>query len=70
MKYPRRVVTRVKAENDRRASQIGYFPASMVGYLDDLAEALQRDGVSESELAGIAEEHQMEIVGPPSERYL
>ena len=46
-----------------------YFPASMVGYFDDLGEALQRDSVSESELAGIAEAHQMEIVGPPSERY-
>lgn len=47
-----------------------YFPASMVGYFDDLAEALQRDTVSESELAGIAEAHQMEIVGPTSERYV
>ena len=47
-----------------------YFPASMVAYFDDLAEALQRDSVSESELAGIADAHQMEIVGPPSERYV
>lgn len=47
-----------------------YFPASMVGYFDDLAAALQRDRVSESELAGIAEAHQMEIVGPSSERYV
>ncbi|HSG12685.1 MAG TPA: cupin domain-containing protein [Gaiellaceae bacterium] len=47
-----------------------YFPASMVGYFDDLAAALQRDSVSESELAGIAEAHQMEIVGPSSERYV
>jgi mannose-6-phosphate isomerase-like protein (cupin superfamily) len=47
-----------------------YFPASMVGYFDDLAEALQRESVSESELAGIAEAHQMEIVGPSSERYV
>jgi mannose-6-phosphate isomerase-like protein (cupin superfamily) len=47
-----------------------YFPASMVGYFDDLAEALQRDTVSETELAGIAEAHQMEIVGPTSERYV
>jgi quercetin dioxygenase-like cupin family protein len=47
-----------------------YFPASMVGYFDDLAEALQRDGVSESELADIAAVHQMEIVGPPPERYV
>ena len=47
-----------------------YVPASMVAYFDDLAEALQRDSVSESELAGIADAHQMEIVGPPSERYV
>lgn len=47
-----------------------YFPASMVGYFDDLAEALRRDRVSESELARIAEAHQMEIVGPSSERYV
>jgi mannose-6-phosphate isomerase-like protein (cupin superfamily) len=47
-----------------------YFPASMVAYFDDLAEALQRDSVSESELAGIADAHQMEIVGRPSERYV
>jgi mannose-6-phosphate isomerase-like protein (cupin superfamily) len=47
-----------------------YFPASMVAYFDDLAEALQRDSVSEGELAGIADAHQMEIVGPPSERYV
>lgn len=46
-----------------------YFPASMVAYFDDLAETLQRGSVSESELAGIADAHQMEIVGPPSERY-
>jgi hypothetical protein len=47
-----------------------YFPASMVAYFDELAVALQRDSVSESELAGIADAHQMEIVGPPSEQYV
>ena len=47
-----------------------YFPASMIGYFDDLASALQRDTVAEEELAGIAEAHGMEIVGPPSERYV
>jgi mannose-6-phosphate isomerase-like protein (cupin superfamily) len=46
-----------------------YFPASMVGYFDELAEALREDSVSESALADIAETHRMEIVGPPSERY-
>ena len=47
-----------------------YFPASMTGYFDDLAAALDRTGVTEEELATIAQAHAMEIVGPPSERYL
>jgi Cupin domain len=47
-----------------------YFPAAMVGYFDDLASALGRDDVDESELAEIARTHSMEIVGPPSERYV
>jgi mannose-6-phosphate isomerase-like protein (cupin superfamily) len=47
-----------------------YFPASMVGYFDDLAEALRRESVTDDELAAIAEAHSMEIVGPPSERYV
>jgi quercetin dioxygenase-like cupin family protein len=47
-----------------------YFPASMVGYFDDLAGALQRDDVRDDELADIATAHAMEIVGPPSERYV
>ena len=47
-----------------------YFPAAMVGYFDDLTSALRRDDVDESELAEIARAHAMEIVGPPSERYV
>jgi mannose-6-phosphate isomerase-like protein (cupin superfamily) len=47
-----------------------YFPASMIGYFDDLAAALGREGVDEDELAAIAAEHRMEIVGPPSDRYV
>src|SRR5713101_5704408 len=47
-----------------------YFPASMIGYFDKLAEALQQDNVGEGELAEIAATHQMEVVGPPSERYV
>jgi mannose-6-phosphate isomerase-like protein (cupin superfamily) len=47
-----------------------YFPASMTGYFDDLAAALQRDDVSDDELADVATAHAMEIVGPPSERYV
>ena len=47
-----------------------YFPAAMIGYFDDLAAALGRDDVNETELAEIARTHAMEIVGPPSERYV
>lgn len=47
-----------------------YFPASMIGYFDDLASALRRDDVRDDELAGIAATHAMEIVGAPSERYV
>jgi mannose-6-phosphate isomerase-like protein (cupin superfamily) len=47
-----------------------YFPAAMVGYFDDLAAALGRDDVDESEFAEIARAHSMEVVGPPSERYV
>ena len=47
-----------------------YFPASMIGYFDDLAAALGRENVDDQELAEIATRHAMEIVGPPSERYV
>ena len=47
-----------------------YFPAAMIGYFDDLAAALARDDVDETELGEIARTHAMEIVGPPSERYV
>jgi mannose-6-phosphate isomerase-like protein (cupin superfamily) len=47
-----------------------YFPASMTRYFDDLASALARDDVSDESLAEIAARHAMEIVGPPSERYV
>jgi quercetin dioxygenase-like cupin family protein len=47
-----------------------YFPASMIGYFEDLGTALHRDDVDDTELAGIASAHGMEIVGPPSQRYV
>jgi mannose-6-phosphate isomerase-like protein (cupin superfamily) len=47
-----------------------YFPAAMVGYFDDLAAALGRDGVDEGQLAEIAGAHSMEVVGQPSDRYV
>jgi hypothetical protein len=42
----------------------------MTGYFDDLAAALRRADVTEEELATIAQAHAMEIVGPPSARYV
>ena len=47
-----------------------YFPAMMIGYFDDLATALGRGDVSEEGLAGLAAAHAMEIIGPPSDRYV
>jgi mannose-6-phosphate isomerase-like protein (cupin superfamily) len=47
-----------------------YFPAAMIGYFDDLAVALRRQEVGDDELAEIADTYSMEIVGPPSERYV
>ena len=46
-----------------------YSPAAMVGYFDELADALER-GVDERELARIAERYSMEIVGPVPEGYV
>lgn len=47
-----------------------YFPAVMVGYFDDLSDAIRREEVDESLLAGIARRHSMEIVGPVPESYV
>ena len=47
-----------------------YFPAVMVGYFDDLSDAIRRADVDERELADIALRHAMEIVGPVPESYV
>jgi len=47
-----------------------YFPAAMIGYFDELAAAVGRDDVDDERLDEIARSHSMEIVGPPSERYV
>jgi mannose-6-phosphate isomerase-like protein (cupin superfamily) len=47
-----------------------YFPAAMIGYFDDLAAAVRGGDADDEALAGIARAHSMEIVGPPSERYV
>ena len=46
-----------------------YFPAAMVGYFDDLRDAIRRGDVDDGLLAGIALEHSMEVVGPVPDSY-
>lgn len=47
-----------------------YFPAGMIGYFDDLSDAIRRDEVGESLLTDIARRHSMEVVGPVAESYV
>ena len=47
-----------------------YFPAAMIGYFDDLSDAVRRADVDESLLADIARRHSMEVVGPVPESYV
>ncbi|MCI0636661.1 MAG: hypothetical protein L0206_22490 [Actinobacteria bacterium] len=46
------------------------FPAVMIGYFDDLSDAIRRADMDESELDDIARRHSMEIVGPVPESYV
>jgi mannose-6-phosphate isomerase-like protein (cupin superfamily) len=46
-----------------------YVPAAMVGYFDELADAI-KTGVDEKGLEAIAERHHVEVVGPVPEGYL
>jgi mannose-6-phosphate isomerase-like protein (cupin superfamily) len=47
-----------------------YAPAEMVGYFDDLSEAMRRDVADPKRLDDIARRHGMEVVGPVPEGYL
>ena len=47
-----------------------YFPATMIGYFDDLSDVIRRAQVDESLLADIARRHSMEVVGPVPESYV
>ncbi|MFL5983109.1 MAG: cupin domain-containing protein [Gaiellaceae bacterium] len=47
-----------------------YFPASMIGYFDDLSAAIRGGEVEESLLEDVARRHSMEIVGPVPESYV
>jgi mannose-6-phosphate isomerase-like protein (cupin superfamily) len=47
-----------------------YFPAGMIGYFDELSDAIGRAEVDESLLADIARRHSMEVVGPVPDSYV
>ena len=47
-----------------------YLPAAMIGYFDDLSDAIRRAEVDESLLADIARRHSMEVVGPVPDSYV
>ena len=47
-----------------------YFPAAMIGYFDDLSEAIRGGEVEERLLAEIGRRHSMEVVGPVPETYV
>lgn len=46
-----------------------YTPAAMLGYFDDLSEALRRGDVDPEELSAIAGKHSMQVLGPVPEGY-
>jgi hypothetical protein len=47
-----------------------YFPAAMIGYFEDLSEAIRAGEADEAVLADIARRHSMEIVGAVPEGYV
>lgn len=47
-----------------------YLPASMVGYFDDLSEAMRAGSADEEALAEIRNRHSLEIIGPVPDGYL
>ncbi len=59
---------RVGAQPSRKLNF--YFPAAMIGYFDDLGDAIRHAEVEESLLADIASRHSMEVVGPVSDSYV
>jgi len=47
-----------------------YTPAAMVGYFDDLSDAMQQGETDPGVVAEIARRHSMEVVGPVPEGYM
>jgi len=52
------------------ASSTLYTPAAMVGYFDELSDAIQKGIVEPGELSDIATRHAMEVLGPVPEGYV
>ena len=47
-----------------------YMPASMLGYFDDLSEAMSKGEADPERLSAIATRHAVEVIGPVPEGYL
>lgn len=47
-----------------------YLPAAMVGYFDDLSDALMKDEADPERLSAIAVRHAMEVIGPVPDGYV
>jgi mannose-6-phosphate isomerase-like protein (cupin superfamily) len=47
-----------------------YLPASMVGYFDDLSDAMKRGDADPERLSEIATKYSVEVIGPVPEGYL
>ena len=46
-----------------------YSPAAMIGYFDELSDAIAK-GASDEDVAAIAERHAMDVIGPVPEGYV
>lgn len=46
-----------------------YTPAAMLGYFDDLSDAIRRGEVDPEELSAIARRHSMRVLGPVPDGY-
>ena len=47
-----------------------YTPAAMVGYFDELSDAVNRGSADDQRLSEIAERHAMKVIGPVPKGYL
>jgi hypothetical protein len=47
-----------------------YLPASMVGYFDDLSDAMKTGSADPERLSEIATRYSVEVIGPVPEGYL